>query len=396
MKYHACPKRIYIHIPFCRVHCHYCDFYIVDESKGSSDQSEALRESFTQALLQEITLKLDQYSKEKLKFNSVYFGGGTPNLLGSERIERILSKIEEFGALRSSPHLAEVTLEMNPYGNRDRAKAELTRFKEARVNRLSLGLQSLNDDILKWLGREHRREDALETLRLIRETGYDQLTADVIYGIPGLSKETLEGDLKQLTQKFGFSHVSAYCLTLQKGNPFFPDLPDSESARRQMDLVEASLKEEGLLRYEVSNFSAPGRESEHNSSYWKREPSLGFGPSAVSFGLNREGVPTREKNFSSLKRYIEQLSKGELPEAKREVLSVEEFWIEFLYTSLRSREGISLSEIEAQFGPSFSSRFLQKAPVLVKNSYLEEGGVGVLRATPSGWALLDSVVAYLI
>ena len=333
---------IYLHIPFCKQACSYCDFYFVTRT---SEQ-----ERFVDKLTEEIRSYADTpYAGEPVQ--TVYFGGGTPSLLEPAQVERILE------ALRSTFNLQlqELTLEMNP----DDVRADYLRaLRSLGVDRASMGVQTFNPDLLKFMNRAHTREEALQCLEVLSRSGFSTFTVDLIYGNPGQSRDDLEADLDQLLA-FDPPHVSAYSLTVEPNTRLGKQVslgrivpPEDDAVADHFDLVAERLREHGIRRYEVSNFSKPGHEAVHNSNYWRHCNYLGLGPGAHSFWWN--GVAKRWKNKPDLRAYLRENREAVIDEV--EELSLHELAEERIMLALRTREGLSVDELKQKYHYSVNER----------------------------------------
>ncbi len=328
---------LYIHIPFCVRKCGYCDFL-------SAPAPSQVQERYIRALLQEI--KGRGPKTEDCEVVSVFFGGGTPSAVRAEWIAELMEEIRRSYTL--SPE-AEVTVECNP-GTLDRHK--LSCYRQAGVNRLSIGLQSADDGELARLGRIHTYGQFLESFRLAREAGFTNLNVDLMSALPGQSLTSYEETLRKVLA-LGPEHISAYSLIVEEGTPFASlaeqgrlDLPSEEEERRMYERTRELLGEKGYRRYEISNYALPGRECVHNRGYWIRRAYLGFGIGAAS--LWKE---VRFRNTSDLETYIAR------PLECREeiqVLSTEEQMEEFLFLGLRLTEGIADGDFRRKFHKSLS------------------------------------------
>jgi len=317
---------IYVHTPFCKQKCPYCDFY----SLAGSDTS--LRGSYTDTLLKAITLLGKRYPA---KADTLYFGGGTPTLLKSENISKIID------SCRSAFNLsdAEITLEANP---ETVTQDELFALKVAGINRLSMGLQSAVDSELSALGRRHSSLDAKHAVELARAAGISNISLDLMLGIPGQTIESAEKSV-EFCLSLGIPHISAYMLKIEKGTPFYStvnslDLPDDDLTADIYEKVSDLLRAHGFLRYEISTFALPGFESRHNLKYWNCEEYLGIGPSAHSFiDGKRMFFPRSINEFLSNERFDMQYD--------CEGGSIEEF----IMLRLRLKDGFSLSSLSQMY-----------------------------------------------
>jgi putative oxygen-independent coproporphyrinogen III oxidase len=335
------PAGLYFHIPFCKRKCPYCDFYSITGREHMA--------AFVAALQREIALR----SAPEMAVNTVYFGGGTPSLLPPDAVGDLLATVKtRFNLLTN----AEVTLEANPGAiGRDALK----RLREIGVNRLNIGVQSFQDDALRFLGRIHNRADADVVIDQARSAGFDNLGLDLIYGLPG---QTLSGWVADLEQALVVrpEHLSCYILTFEPGTPMTRDLdrgrltPPKESRVVEMFETTASfLTRNGYNHYEISNFArTPDFRSRHNMKYWHFEPYLGFGPSAHSY-RNR----TRSWNLADLALYLQRLAQDRRPEGGREVLSGEQQVLEALLLGLRLKDGFSIADFEQHFHLSVKATF---------------------------------------
>ena len=324
---------LYIHVPFCRSKCAYCDFYSI------ADDSQV--EGYLHALSREMAL----YRSFAPLFDTVYLGGGTPSCLGTRQLAELLGRVREDFPIAAG---AEITVEVNP-GDVD--TVFMRGLRDAGVNRVSIGVQSFDSSILKTLGRRHSGREGREAVEAARAAGFDNIGLDLIYGVPGQSHELW---LETMEAALGFNpeHLSCYELTVEEGTPFQRriergeiSLPGEEEAYRFFTSTSAFLEQRGYTHYEVSNFA---REhtliSRHNHKYWDHSPCLGLGPAAHSFGGNR-----RWWNHRSLELYLRDVNGGRTPVAGLEDLSAEELRLEALYFGFRTKRGI--------YGPDFRKRF---------------------------------------
>lgn len=325
---------IYIHIPFCRQACHYCDFHF-------STQQD-LRSRFVDAVQEEIRLQRDFLGNETVE--TVYFGGGTPSLLPPEELDQILRTLHSTFRITTN---AEVTLEANPD---DLQTGPLARFREAGINRLSIGIQSFQDDTLRFFNRSHSASEAFQRVEQARHAGFDNISLDLIYGIPGKPLSAWQADIARAL-RLQPEHLSAYALTLEEKTVFghwhkmkklIP--ADDESVAQQFEYLMAELDKAGYEHYEISNFCRPGFISRHNSAYWRGVSYLGLGPSAHSFRGQ-----TRQHNIANNALYIQSIAQGVVP-FTLEVLNDAERINEIIYTGLRTRWGVDPSILKFQFG----------------------------------------------
>jgi oxygen-independent coproporphyrinogen III oxidase len=315
-------RHLYLHVPFCAKVCPYCAFYVHGGSAG-------LQRRYVAAVCKEIQRARSRY---KLDLQTVYFGGGTPSMLSVDLFVAIAQALP-------SNQVVEFTLEVNP-ATVTRAKADA--WKAAGVNRISLGAQSFDADYLKLLGRQHVPEDISETVRHLRETGFENINIDLMYSLPMMPEETWERTLKAALD-CGPNHVSAYALTYEEDTPFYEKLKrgawktDEEREIRMFNITYDLLREAGFDAYEVSNFARPGFESIHNLSYWRGEDYLGIGPSACSTVAGQ-----RWKNFEDTEAYIVRIDREECLRTEIENLTPEIRRREKIMLGLRTREGVEI------------------------------------------------------
>ncbi len=324
---------IYIHIPFCKKLCFYCDFYHVITPENNSP--------FIEALLKEATLRKEYTGEDSI--STIYLGGGTPSVLAVRDIELIINNLRKLFTIEEG---CEVTIELNPD---DVNPGYLKELKETGVNRISLGVQSWRDQDLKMLNRRHDSAQAATALRDIFAAGFENVTIDLIYGIPGMSTTEWESNL-DMAFSFDIKHLSAYHLTIENGTVFgkmkekglLTEIEEEESTALFNILIDKA-EAAGFVHYEISNFGKPGFFSEHNSNYWKQVNYLGLGPSAHSFN----GY-SRQWNVSDLKGYIKAINSGK-PFYEREELDTKARFNEYIMTSLRTMWGIDLEYVEKMF-----------------------------------------------
>jgi oxygen-independent coproporphyrinogen-3 oxidase len=369
---------LYIHIPFCRRKCPYCDFYSVTDTGRAAD--------FLTALETEMRLR----SGLPLEFDTVYMGGGTPSVLGTEDIRRILRAAENTFQLRPG---VEITLEVNP-GTVSRSK--LQALRSAGINRLSIGVQSFRDLNLKFLGRIHSARDASAILEDARDV-FPRIGLDLIYGLPGQTADAWHSDLARAV-RFEPDHISCYSLTCEPGTPLFAERQAGRFRAAADETVaglflETSewLQDHGYQHYEISNFArGADARSRHNCKYWSGAPYIGLGPSAHSFV-----APERRWNRADVGFYIQTLSKGILPLEARETLTASQMMIETVYLGLRQADGIDLIEFEKRFGTDFRKMFKTALERYEEQALLRTTATHC-RPTPRGLLMLDAIAAELV
>ncbi len=319
-------EHIYIHLPFCDVICHYCDFY-----------TARTKEADHKKLFDAIGLNLAQYKGGLApKLKAIYFGGGTPSVTPPNLLSGFITKLQD----KISPD-TEITLEANPNNvTADAARA----WKAAGVNRISIGIQSLRDPLLKRLGRTHSAADALRALETCLNE-IENVSGDLIYGVPGQKIETPAEDALALA-KVGVKHFSAYHLTLEPAHFMYSKLPDGGVAFGQVEALWNAMAPLGFGHYEISNFAKPGFESRNNLNYWLGGAYLALGPSAHGF----DGHAKRWQNVPNWQEYSERISQGTSPISMEEELTPEQRRIEALFTGLRIKQGIHLPTFRDRFG----------------------------------------------
>ncbi len=324
---------LYLHIPFCKQLCNYCDFYhVIYNNNGSL---------FIDAILKEAEIRRDYTGKETI--STIYLGGGTPSVFTVKELEIIFNRFSDLFTIESG---CEITIELNPDDISEDYSKDL---KKLGINRISLGIQSWRDEDLKLLNRRHNAGQASEALNRLIKSGFENVTIDLIYGIPGM---TTEEWAKNLDKSFSFDirHLSAYHLSIEPGTVFgkmkqkgkFQEIDEEDSLAEFNVLIEKA-ESAGFIQYEISNFGKPGYFSMHNSNYWKQVPYLGLGPSAHSFN----GY-SRQWNVRDLKKYIKLVNEGK-PFYEREELDFKTRFNEYIMTSLRTMWGIDLDYLERAF-----------------------------------------------
>ena len=376
----------YIHIPFCLKKCSYCDFFSVK-------QKSELINKFFQALKKEIEFYNEHPVFSKSIFNTIYFGGGTPSLLSKDELAEILQKVRQNYQVND---FCEITLEVNP------ETVTLEYFNNIRtvgINRLSIGVQSFSDDELKILGRIHNAEQARKSVQWAKQTGFDNISIDLIFAIPGQSILDLQYNLNQIFE-LDPQHISIYCLSYEQGTPLELKLKSKdissidEEVQREMYLkIINTLKQNGYHQYEISNFSKEGYESKHNSMYWDGSSYLGLGPSAHSFWPY-----LRQWNYASLDSYNQAIVENRKPVDNCEELSVKQQMFEFIMLHLRSIQGINIDNFNSRFGISFYQKFENAIDRL--NQYQEDKLVDFdqesFKLTKHGFVLYDEICSYFV
>ncbi len=362
---------IYIHIPFCKQACHYCNFHFSTSLKQ--------KDRMLSAILKEIEIQKDYLDGEKIR--TIYLGGGTPSLLKRKEIESILETIGKFHEIDKN---TEFTLEANPD---DLSKKKLIELAETPINRLSIGIQSFFDEDLKFMNRAHNAAEANDAILFAKELGFHDISIDLIYGSPTTSHEMWEKNLEK-TFGFGIPHISSYCMTVEPGTALdhfvkkgkAEAVDEIKSAKQFNMLMDAAAKHD-YEHYEISNFSKKDRYSKHNTAYWQGKKYLGLGPSAHSFNGH-----SRQWNIAHNAKYMN----GVLDENKllheKEILSPANIYNEYIMTSLRTQWGTKLEQID----PFFHSYFLEKSKTFIASKKLihEDGN---FRLTQKGKMIADRI-----
>ena len=368
---------IYLHIPFCRQACHYCNFHFSTSLKGKND--------FIPALLKEMGKRKDYIGQERVA--TVYLGGGTPSLLEPMQLRTILDKLRE--TFIPDPAV-EITMEANPD---DMTQAATIRaWRAAGINRLSIGVQSFFNEDLQWMNRAHNAEQAVECIRMAQGEGFDNISIDLIYGGPTLPDHHWQENVQRAIA-LQIPHLSCYALTVEprtaldtliRGHRRQDVSPDDQA--RQFLLLMDWMDQAGYEHYEISNFALPGHRSRHNSSYWRGETYLGLGPSAHSY----DGV-SRQWNVANNAKYIAALENDGEFIAEKEILTPVQQLNEYIMISLRTRDGMDMSHLTARFGPEAARDVETRA-----QRYIKEGKMtAALALTTEGKLLADGIAADL-
>ena len=376
---------LYLHIPFCERKCLYCDFYSIENL--------APMESFLSALDREIPLYADRGAGER--FDTVFFGGGTPSLLTPLQLERLLARLH--GTYTITPD-AEITLETNPGTV---TKEKLSAYRTLGVNRLSIGIQSFREEELQFLSRIHTGEAALACVAMAREAGFDNLSVDLMYSLPSQTIAQWDATLRRAIA-LSPDHISAYSLIVEDNTPLArmvaarqvsPNPLEAEAALYEHTMIV--LAGHGFEHYEVSNYSRPGKRSRHNYAYWSHRNYLAFGPSAHAF-WHEDGwhAAARWSNVANLSTYTQKLSRGELPVAFRETIAARQLMNERLFLGLRS-DGVDLDRFARDFGTPLPDAALSLAGALVADGKAVMEG-SVLRLTPNGFLLCDEIASRMM
>lgn len=370
---------IYLHIPFCKTRCIYCDFY--------STTRHEWKQRYVDALCRELRLRRDYLQGEAVE--TLYFGGGTPSQLAEGEFRQLFDTLEEVYGLDAA---REITLEANPD---DLTEAYVEMLRTLPFNRISLGIQTFDDPTLRLLNRRHNAAQAIEAVKRCRRAGFRNISIDLIYGLPGETDQRWEQDLRQAVA-LHVEHISAYHLTYEEGtrlyelrqNRLIREVDEESSVRFFTTLME-TLGAAGYEHYEISNFCKPGMHARHNTSYWKGIPYLGCGPSAHSY--NRK---ERDWNVASLQAYIRSLEAGERRH-ETELLDPDTRYNEYVMTRLRTRQGISPEEVEQTFGTDRRQYCVDAATPHLKSGNLTFEDKR-LRLTRQGIFISDGIISDLM
>ncbi len=369
---------IYIHIPFCKQACHYCNFHF--------STSLAAKNDFIAALLKEIVLQAGYLQQERV--DTVYFGGGTPSLLSKDEVNMILEALKSSFTISDD---AEVTLEANPD---DLSADKLNNLRAAGVNRLSIGIQSFFEEDLRWMNRAHNASQSITCIEEAHAAGFSNITIDLIYGTPGLTDEKWLNNVQRAID-FNIPHLSCYALTVEPKTALdhfiktgkYTDVDPDQQARQFLLLMEW-MEAAGYEHYEISNFAKPGWRSKHNTAYWLGKKYLGLGPSAHSF----DGI-SRQWNIANNAMYIQSLQQEQLPYEKEELTPTQKL-NEYIMTSLRTMEGLNIAYVENQFGREISDTIIRAAEKYRDAENIQWNGER-LALTRSGKLLADGIAAGL-
>ena len=369
---------IYLHIPFCKQACNYCDFHFSTSMKMKVD--------FVKAIIQEIELRKDVFANKFI--SSIYFGGGTPSLLSKEELDMIFEKLYKSFTIDAD---AEITLEANPD---DLNFDKILQLKDTPINRLSIGVQSFRDEDLKYMNRAHTAIEALNSIKMAQDVGFQNITIDLIYGTPGMSNEDWKYNLRK-SFALNLPHISSYALTVEEKTPLYYQIlknnigpVDEQQSADQFKILMDEMLRYGYEQYEISNFCKDNSYSRHNSSYWKKNHYLGLGPSAHSYFGN-----SRLWNVSNNVKYIKALSASRLPLSK-ENLNTQDMYNEYVMTSLRTKWGCSVIEIEKDYSRSYLNYFKVQIKGHEMNGYIIENK-GVYTLSEKGKLIADRITSDL-
>ncbi len=365
---------IYLHIPFCKQACHYCDFHFSTNLSRKSDM--------VTALIEELEMRRGELNGEPIQ--TIYFGGGTPSLLSGGELTEILKTIKNEFEVAFNP---EITLEGNPD---DLSLSKLQEIKAAGVNRLSIGIQTFDNTRLQYINRAHTSEEAESCLINARNAGFDNISADLIYAIPPDNMNYWQSDLQKLLS-YDLEHISLYGLTIEEKTAFgnwrqkgkLKEVPE-ETAARQYELAISELKAARYEHYEVSNFAKPGYYSRHNTGYWEDQKYLGVGPGAHSYDGNN-----RSFNVSNNARYLEAISNQELA-LTTESLEPNDRLNDYIFTHLRTNKGINFQELKARHHVDLKQDYNYLFDTWLAEELIELDE-NVLKLTSKGFMIADEI-----
>lgn len=368
---------IYIHIPFCKQACHYCDFHFSTNMKK--------KDEMVLALAKEIELRKEEFKNEVVE--TIYFGGGTPSILAIEDLRLLIDAVYANYNVVENP---EITVEANPD---DLSNNRIIELSKNRINRLSIGIQSFFEEDLKLMNRAHNAEEARNCLEEATKY-FDNISLDLIYGIPGMSREKWLANI-ETALSFGIPHISSYALTVEPKTALYNFIqkgiipaPEDEVAQEHFQLLLQRLEEEGFVHYELSNFGKEGYFSKNNSNYWLGKKYIGIGPSAHSFDGERRGW-----NVSNNSLYIKSIQEEKLP-METETLTKTDRYNEYIMTGLRTIWGVSMERVELEFGKIYRDYLEQQAARYLEDHLLYLDG-DILRTTRKGKFLSDGIASDL-
>ena len=368
---------IYIHIPFCKQACHYCDFHFSTSFKK--------KDEMVLALAKEITLRKDEFKGETVE--TIYFGGGTPSILQTSDLRLLIDTVFQNYKVVDNP---EITVEANPD---DLTEERIVELSTNKVNRLSIGIQSFFEDDLKLMNRAHNVDEAKKCLEIATKY-FDNITIDLIYGMPNMSNEKWLQNV-EWALAYNIPHISSYALTVEPKTALhqfikqgvIPQL-DDELAQEHFNLLVEKLEENGFIHYELSNFGKENYFSKNNSSYWLGKKYIGIGPSAHSYDGKKRGW-----NVSNNSLYLKSLAENKVP-IETETLTKTDRYNEYIMTGLRTIWGVSLERIETEFGPKYLEYLNQQSAKYIEDHLLFVDD-NVLRTTKSGKFLGDGIASDL-
>jgi oxygen-independent coproporphyrinogen-3 oxidase len=370
---------IYVHIPFCKQACYYCDFHFSTSLKIKNEMLEALNN--------ELLLRKNKFENEKIK--TIYFGGGTPSLLTIEELRLLMESIYNNYTVVDK---VEITLEANPD---DLSTEKIEKLSKTKINRLSIGIQSFFDDDLQFMNRAHTAKESKKCLKEAQRY-FDNITIDLIYGVPNMSNQKWLANL-QMAFEFGVPHISSYALTVEEKTALHNFIKkgkvppvDENLALQHFNILVKETKKQGFVQYEISNFGKSSYFSKHNTSYWLGEKYVGIGPSAHSFnGFERSW------NVSNNSKYIKSLEMDKLP-SEAEILSINDRFNEYIMIGLRTIWGVSFQKIKDGFGIDYLTHFKKNIQPFVKKELLKvHTKTQVVTTTKKGKFMADGIASDL-
>lgn len=370
---------IYIHIPFCKQRCTYCDFY--------TEVAPQFIPSLLDSIVKELTIRKEYLKNSPVK--TIYFGGGTPSILNKEQFSLIFDAIYGLYPVTED---AEITFEANPD---DLTTDFLRMIRSLPFNRISIGIQSFDENDLKRINRRHTSKQAVETVKNAQKAGFDNISIDLIYGLPFQTLESWEIQIDKALS-LGVQHISAYGLTYEEGTALWKqrengeiETVDDATMNEMYLLLLEKIKQNGFEAYEISNFALPGYRSRHNSSYWKQEPYSGVGPSAHSYDL-----VSRQWNVSSITEYIKAINLSS-DFFEREILTLNDRYNDFVMVSLRTSDGLDVKKMEEEFGPELSAYCLRNIKTFMDSEQVYYSD-GKLRLTTEGIQISNLILIRLM
>ena len=368
---------IYIHIPFCKQACHYCDFHFSTSMKK--------KDEMVLALAKEISMRKDEFENEIVE--TIYFGGGTPSVLSNEEINFLISEVYKNYKVAENP---EITLEANPD---DLSSERILALSKSPINRLSIGIQSFYENDLKMMNRAHNSAEAIKCLQEATQY-FDNISLDLIYGIPGMSDEMWKKNI-ETALSFGIPHISSYALTVEPKTALRKLIdtgkiaePQDDTASNHFMILVETLQKKGFIHYELSNFGKENYFSKNNSAYWLGKKYIGIGPSAHSYDGEKRGW-----NIANNSLYLKAIENNELP-VENEILTVSDRYNEYIMTGLRTIWGVSLERIEKEFGKDYLD-YLQKQSQKFLDDELLSIENNILKPTAKGKFLTDGIASDL-
>ncbi|MEK9619604.1 MAG: radical SAM family heme chaperone HemW [Flavobacteriales bacterium] len=364
---------IYIHIPYCKQACHYCDFHFSTSMKTKNEMIDCI--------VKEMDIRKSEFSK---KIDSVYIGGGTPSVMTNLELETIFNGLEKKISISD---IKEITIEINP---EDLINEKLEFYYEIGINRLSIGIQSMNNDILKWMNRSHNKNQIINGLNTVKEIGYENISLDFIYGTPKNLTRDYKAELLEIL-KFNPTHLSCYHLTIEDGT-YFGHLEkkrkikriEDDVSQKEFQWISEKLKSKNYQHYEISNFALQGKQSFHNSNYWNQSSYIGLGPGAHSFRNS-----TRRWNISNNRLYIKNIKAG-VPYFEQEVLSPYDLVNEKIMLGLRTLNGLDKNYIFSIVPQSIKDEIESKLNTFLKDEILISTN-NIISMNPEKWLLSEYV-----